>query len=396
MKNIEKNIVKNIDYNSKPIDDIVNNTCNPFNMTDTYINYNKKNHFGSNPGYNKNQRKKHTQINNKFCGNCGKYGHIYKMCKEPITSLGILTVKIDINPELLKKLIEKISNDTDKSVQVRGIKFENLADRKAYSKFKDSIKFLMIKRRHTLGFIEFIRGRYKIDNVDGIISLFEQMIAEEIELINTNDFDELWSDLWFEENIQNKDSKTTSVSGEDDADSSISDQYEYCTSSHDAEYKKAKDKFNQLKYSDDQEFKLEFYVQNVTPNWSQAEWGFPKGRRNLYESSKTCACREFEEETDLKDKDYILLENMLPVEEEFYGTNGIKYKHIYYIGMMASDKEVKLNDKNRHQSEEIGDIGLYSYDDAIKLIRPYHMERRKLLTILYMYIINTLVELAIN
>ena len=30
-----------------------------------------------------------------YCTNCGKFGHINKTCKEPITSLGILCFKLD-------------------------------------------------------------------------------------------------------------------------------------------------------------------------------------------------------------------------------------------------------------------------------------------------------------
>ena len=31
---------------------------------------------------------------NIYCGNCGKYGHIYKKCNQPIMSLGIICFKI--------------------------------------------------------------------------------------------------------------------------------------------------------------------------------------------------------------------------------------------------------------------------------------------------------------
>ena len=30
-----------------------------------------------------------------FCNNCGKYGHIFSLCKEPITSLGIINFKCE-------------------------------------------------------------------------------------------------------------------------------------------------------------------------------------------------------------------------------------------------------------------------------------------------------------
>ena len=32
---------------------------------------------------------------NVYCGNCGKFGHIYKRCTAPITSLGVICYKKD-------------------------------------------------------------------------------------------------------------------------------------------------------------------------------------------------------------------------------------------------------------------------------------------------------------
>ena len=33
-----------------------------------------------------------------YCGNCGKFGHTYRHCSEPITSIGIILYKIyDLN-----------------------------------------------------------------------------------------------------------------------------------------------------------------------------------------------------------------------------------------------------------------------------------------------------------
>ena len=51
-------------------------------------------------------------------------------------------------------------------------------------------------------------------------------------------------------------------------------------------------------------FKNEFYTlndlieeSNHYDNWIEAEWGFPKGRRNYQETDFECALREFSEET---------------------------------------------------------------------------------------------------
>ena len=34
-----------------------------------------------------------------FCCNCGKFGHKYSKCNEPITSLGIIAIKPNLNSD---------------------------------------------------------------------------------------------------------------------------------------------------------------------------------------------------------------------------------------------------------------------------------------------------------
>jgi len=305
--------------------------------------------------------------NNVYCGNCGKYGHMYRNCKEAVISLGIINIVIDSDKNYENTLKSIMDNKIDNITS--GIQCNTQDDAKNFSIYKNMIKFLLIKRKHTLGYIEFIRGRYRIDNVDGIIFLFQQMSKEEIIKIGQLEFDELWEELW---------------------------SYDGKNISHETEYKLSKDKFNQLKYDDDNDLNLHFYVSSIVPKWDQAEWGFPKGRRNLYEINLDCAIREFEEESGYSKDDYVLLKNIDPIVEEFMGTNGIRYKHIYYISMTINHKypivHPTLDINNKHQVGEIGDIGLFTYDEAINLIRPYHIERKRLLTMLYMFILNKLME----
>ena len=45
-----------------------------------------------------------------------------------------------------------------------------------------NFKFLMIRRKKTLGYIEFIRGRYDTENVESYTTLFEQMVISEIKI----------------------------------------------------------------------------------------------------------------------------------------------------------------------------------------------------------------------
>ena len=207
---------------------------------------------------------------NMFCGNCGKLGHVYRRCTEPITSLGIILYKN-----------EEIGEDT-----------EDLQQTKEY-------EYLMIQRRDTLGFVEFMRGKYNLDNYRYIYNLFSIMTREERLRIVNNNFDYLWNKLWMDKN----------------------------TKQYHNEYDNSKKKFEALKSgfeADDTIINLQIINNSVEYSWETTEWGFPKGRRNLKETNLDCANREFQEETGLTKEDYIILNQFEPVEEIFLGTNNIR------------------------------------------------------------------------
>jgi len=301
---------------------------------------------------------------NLFCNNCGKNNHEFRECRDPVTSYGIIL--IDFNNEIYnykQNLVEYISTREKFELNNYGIRINSFFEIEKFSKYSDSIKFLMIQRKHTLGYIEFIRGRYKIDNIDGIVYLFQQMTPHEIRNISLYDFDKLWFDFWGKHNFSNM--------------------------KH--EYEKAKEKFEIIKNEQD-ELNLSFYINNVVPLWNQAEWGFPKGRRNKQESSLICAKREFQEETDFKEEDYTVFENITPIIEDFIGTNGVKYRHVYYLAINNSNRKIEINDDNQHQIREIGDIQFFNYNDSINLIRPYHIAKKKVINIIYMFILDFIIN----
>ena len=76
----------------------------------------------------------------KYCNNCGFTGHYYRECKFPIMSYGIL-----------------LYDNTD----------------------KNNVKIVMIERKNTISFIEFMRGKYNIDNNEYILKLFDRMNISE-------------------------------------------------------------------------------------------------------------------------------------------------------------------------------------------------------------------------
>ena len=110
-------------------------------MTDFYKNYNKK------------------KI---FCCNCGKYGHKYSKCNDPITSIGIIAIKID-DSAIFNNFIKYFDKDHYFNL-VKSNTINNNILLKT-NEYIDKFKFLMIRRKKTLGYIEYIRGRYAEDNI---------------------------------------------------------------------------------------------------------------------------------------------------------------------------------------------------------------------------------------
>lgn len=295
------------------------------------------------------------------CTNCGRNGHTNKQCSDPVTSYGIITIRVNMNP---LPNMDSLHIDNDDNYPIPKI---SLADRDKFALIEHSVDFLMIRRKHTLGYMEFVRGHYRPDGYDGLISLFQQMTEEEIaKIAKLNGYDELWCDMW------NSPDKT----------------------GHEHEYEQAKRKYDQL-VEDDEILSLEYYIKHVKPVYDSPEWGFPKGRRNFRESDLQCAKREFSEETGLSEDSIHILESIPPVSEDFYGTNNIRYRHVYYLAFSPQETQVKLDPTNPHQAGEIGDIGWFSFVESTQLIRPYQTERKRILTLVYMALQQRLIT-ALN
>lgn len=281
-----------------------------------------------------------TNFSNKqvHCKNCGKVGHLNKNCPEPITSFGIICIQVsDSTAEKLKNV-----HYVDISKQVTLVPVVSV----------EKPKVLMVQRKHSLGYMDFMRGKYDPLNEAQLVQIFEYMSSEEIAMVERESFDTLWKKLW--------------------AERSFWRQYL-------EEYKAAKYKYNILI---SQRFgssinPLLYYVYSVRPKYSIPEWGFPKGRRSCKEKEVDCARREFEEESGYTRDDYILLDNVSPIAEIFYGTDGILYKHIYYVAVLKNNKKLPTI---LPTNKEIGDIGWFTRDTALALIRPYHVQKKHVLS----------------
>ena len=192
----------------------------------------------------------------------------------------------------------------------------------------------MIERKDSISYIEFLRGKYKIEDSEYIQLLFNRMSVLEKDVILNNNFNILWNNLWY---------------------SNISSKKDYLRS------------YNKFILLD-----LKNYINNSTINYLNNEWEIPKGRRNLNETDIECAKREFQEETNITQNDYDLLKNIEPFEEEYIGSNNIVYKNIYYIGKIkVNNYNLYIDKQNRDQVSEIRSIKWFSIIDCLTRIRDY-------------------------
>ena len=246
-----------------------------------------------------------------FCNNCGKNGHVFHQCKHPITSIGIIAIK---------------------------------------KNYHGKYEFLMIRRKDTLGFVDFMRGKYCLYNKSYISNIINEMTLHEKNNILNNSFSTLWGSLW---------------GGE------IGIQYR-------SEERTSQDKFYQLKSgikTNNSEYSLETLIKNSSTSWKETEWGFPKGRRNYQEKDLNAAMREFEEETGYNKSCLQIINNLIPLEEIFTGSNYKSYKHKYYLAFINEP----IQSMPIFETSEVSKIEWKTYEQAIASIRPYNLEKINIL-----------------
>jgi 8-oxo-dGTP pyrophosphatase MutT (NUDIX family) len=251
-----------------------------------------------------------------ICNNCGLKGHMYRECRKPVMSYGHLIY----------------------SLQER-----------------DPPKILMILRKDSLCYTEFLRGKYDIHNLSYIQTLIDKCSHNEKQRLISMSYDELWSDLWRLETVDMMNMKFK------------------------GDYLKGKGKFERLRMgyiNRDIHITLKYFTDRSTTQYETSEWEFPKGRRNYHESNRECAIREFGEETGYTTDDYTLIQNIKPFEEEYVGENKVRYKHVYYIGYLTNfEKSLHIDSENEFQISEIQDIQWFTKEQALGKIRDYHHTR---------------------
>ena len=284
---------------------------------------------------------------NNICNNCGKQGHLFHQCKLPITSYGIILFRT-----------------SDKGTQ-----------------------YLMIRRKDSFGYIDFLRGKYIQHNVEHLQIIFNEMSLPEKEMIKTNHFGTLWKQMWGDTHIgsQYKSEEMLSQKKFDALKAGIVIK----GNNEDIESNQFLHPYTEVGDSDvdiqkNEIVSLETLITNSTTAWKETEWEFPKGRRNYQEKDLDCALREFEEETGFSKKQIKVVENLMPFEEIFIGSNHKSYKHKYFLACATNtttntNTNTNTNSLYNFQKTEVSKIEWKTLEECLESIRPYNLEKKQLI-----------------
>lgn len=253
-----------------------------------------------------------------FCNNCGDRGHAFRECKKPVLSCGIILLRNRETPLQPAQLPLDVNN----------------------------VELLMIRRKDSMSYTEFMRGKYDTTDYQYVLRLLENMTSCELSALRSQPFEALWARMW------------------NNADK------------HEHEMPFAKEKFISVSH-------LLTSAKSVYP---EPEWGFPKGRRYRCESDVQCAQREFFEETNIPRNAYILVKDV-EFKETFLGTNGIPYEHKYFLAILTQPSQFNLHQKfTCIQKREISAIGWKTMSDCMMLTRPHYTGREQMLIDLSLFV----------
>ena len=355
---------------------------NFFNKRTRKHGFARRGNYNYNPNSNSNFRKAHNLPKIKILKRNETLNHTLK------NMLGLTSADNDIDDYNLGAANNNIDNadsadivnedyeleDYHENEYVQG-DCDNKDTEKELKKLINTYKVVLVQRRNTIGFIEFMRGKYEVDNHEYIIKLFNMLSFDEKRILREYEaFDAIRKIIGLgRENIYKR------------------------------EYDDSKAKFEALRNHADGNMIFKLLDRSIT-RWNSPEWGVPKGRRKVWmphgfgangangangsssagnggcgEIDIDCAVREFVEETGIKYKNLVVYRNVKPLEELYKGINGVLYKHVYYLAMVKDTEEARANVENVERGGqynfEVSNVKCFGLSECHRIIRPYYVSK---------------------
>jgi 8-oxo-dGTP pyrophosphatase MutT (NUDIX family) len=241
------------------------------------------------------------------------------------------------------------------------------------SELSSELMVLMICRRNTIAFINYVHGRYDCQQHDSLRHLFSTMTQEELRIIASakEKFSLIWHAFWLASFPNNTRTRYQRVH-----------VYNRAARLHQRLYYGNGKKDDVLLSS----LLAATKEQQHGTGYNEPEWEFPKGRSHEYERPYETALREFEEETGLsRNHVYLMCGNNLL--ERYTSYDEKEYRNYYFVGFYTGPVpvsqstsstciDVVIDSKNTVLTSEVSRISFLSYSECLKHIRAYHVSKK--------------------
>ncbi len=266
------------------------------------------------------------------------------------------------------KNIEKMKNIENTKHMHRKISYGVALCR--YNKEKNNrVEILMIRKRYSYHFFNFVFGRYKTEDTKQLKYMISNMsFGEKIDIFGMN-FENMWYRIWLNNPIKKYD---------------IIDLYK------DSRKKLSDSDRNKLFFQKKTKFEKNFMydggkrIKKLICESMDAEltWEIPGGGKNLDESNIDCAIREFREETGISENDFKILYNVKPIISSIVD-GSILYQQCYYIAVENEGVrfEPKINFNKFIQISEIEQLKWVSVLE-VDFLQLYKNEKYRLLNLM--------------
>lgn len=209
-----------------------------------------------------------------------------------------------------------------------------------WNNFSKNMEILMVKKRVTYHFLDFVLNKYDYNDINSITKLLSNMNIDEKLILKYMDFKKIWFKAWLED-IENPNIELMRL----------------------RKYHKFENKFKEMLAK----IKAPKFIEllNITSH-NDNMWEIPKGKKlNRHEKTLNCAIREFSEETNYNINNVKIIDNkMISVKKN---VKNILYIFNYYIGYSLQDFNITNIKKPIDKIKEISDVKWLSLND-IKLL----------------------------